>query len=121
MQHKYHQIHLFQKPNNHGVLLERNGFPEVAHALIDALNNHFLNTTLTKIREDVPSTYLMQFWLSANIEEIDNHGVSITGYTSHRDAEQIAPLSFNKAKLRAALSLPSKRGSKSLRILREPN
>jgi hypothetical protein len=109
MQHKYHQIHLFQKPNNHGVLLEQTGFPEVAHALIDVLNNHFLNTALTKIREDVPSTYLMQFWLSANVEEIDNHGVCITGYASHRDAEQIALLSFNKAKLRAALSLPSKR------------
>ena len=49
IQHKYHQIHLLQKPNNHGVLLEQNGFPEVAHALIDVLNNHFLNTALTKI------------------------------------------------------------------------
>ena len=86
IEHKYYQIHLFQKPNNHEIVLERNGYPEVAQDLIDVLSNHFPNSTLTKIREDVLTTYLMQFWLSVNVEEIENHGVCITGYTSHRYA-----------------------------------
>ena len=120
MKHKYYEIHLLQKPNNHGILLERNGYPEIAHALIDVLSNHFLNSSLTKIREDVPTTYLMQFWLSANVEEIENHGVCIIGYASHRDADQIALLSFNKTKLRVALNLPSKRDLYLLRYSENP-
>ena len=83
LKHNYHQIHLLQKPNNHGVVLEHGGFPEEAHLLIDILNNHFLNSALTLIREDVPSTYLMKFWLSSHAENVENHGECINGYATH--------------------------------------
>ena len=54
-------------------------------------------------------SYLSQFWLSAHVETVENHRVCITGYASHKDADQIALLSINKDKLRTILGLPSKR------------
>ena len=97
MQHNYHQIPLFQKPNNHGIVLEHEGYPSEARTPIDILQNHFLTTTLTFSREDVPSTYLSQFWLSFQVETIVNHGLCITGYATHRTSDKIALLNINKA------------------------
>ena len=56
------------------------------------LQNHYFNPSLTLIREDVPESYLFQFWLSANLEKSDD----------------IVLQSINKAKLRVVLGLPSK-------------
>ena len=78
LQHNYHQIHLLYNPNNHGVVLDHEGFHEEAHGLLDILKNHFINPALTMIREDVPSTYLMQFWLSVHVENVETHGECIT-------------------------------------------
>ena len=62
----------------------------------------------------------MQFWLSAQVEDVENHGVCITGCASHRDADQIALLSINNAKLRDALNLPSRRDLNLLRYSANP-
>ena len=72
------------------------------------------------VREDVPSTYLFQFWLSSHVEDTEKHGMCITDYASHRDADQIALLSFNKANLRTILGLPSKKDLNVLKYSENP-
>ena len=121
MQHNYHQIHLFQKPNNHVIVLEHEGYPSEARTLIDILQNHFLTTALTISREDVPSTYLSQFWLSGQVETIENHGLCITGYATHRASNKIALLSINKAKLRTVLGLPTKKDLNLVKYSENPS
>ena len=117
MQHNYHQIHLYQKPKNHCIELEHEGYPSDARALITILQNHLLTIALTISREDVPTTYLSQFWLSCQVETIENHGLYITGYATHRASDKIALLSINKAKLRNVLGLPTKKDLKSASLL----
>ena len=89
--------------------------------LLNILENHFLYPSLTKIREHVPSTYPMQFWLSAHVEQVNHHGQCITGYASHKDDDRIALMSINKAKLRTLLELPSKRDLNLLKYSESPS
>jgi len=83
----------------------------------------YINTTtpaLTLSREDMPKTYLSQLWLSARFETIENHGVCITRYASHNDADQIALLSINKARIKTILGLPSKRDLNLIKYSERP-
>ena len=104
MKHKYHCILLFSK---HGIVLEHAGYPAEAK-------------TLRLIREDVPETYLSQFWLNTNVETVDKQGLCITGYATHKNADDIVLLSINKAKLRVILGLPSKRDLNLVKYSEEP-
>ena len=63
----------------------------------------------------------MQFWLSAHVENVENHGKCITGYASHKDDDKIALMSINKAKLRTILELPSRKDLNLTKYSKNPS
>ena len=63
----------------------------------------------------------MQFWVSAHIENVENHRQCITGYASHKDDGRISLLSIKKAKFRTILELPSKRDLNLIKYSENPS
>ncbi|KAI3685589.1 hypothetical protein L6452_34838 [Arctium lappa] len=87
--HDYHLTQMNNKPNNHFVTLNLSGFPTEAAPLIQLLKNHFLVKALTMKRNDIPESYIQQFWLSARHAKMDKYGHCIIGYATHPSTEKI--------------------------------
>ncbi|KAI3718541.1 hypothetical protein L6452_19418 [Arctium lappa] len=118
--HDYHLAQLNNKPNNHFVTLNPSGFPTEAAPLIQLLKNHFLVRALTLKRNDIPESYIQQFWLSARHVKMDKYGHCIIGYATHPSTEKILDLGINRRKLSDVFGLPTKTDLNLQKFSEEP-
>ena len=102
-------------------MLEPRGYPTEAKAQISILKNHYLYEALTTKRTDVPKNYITQFWLSAELERIDGHGMCITGYATNPDSNVIIHLGLNKGTVKPMLNLPTKNDMNIIRYSDKPS
>ncbi|KAI3758669.1 hypothetical protein L6452_06240 [Arctium lappa] len=70
--HDYHLAQMNNKPNNHFVTLNPSSFPTEVAPLIQLLKNHFLVRALTLKRDDIPESYIQQFWLRINRRKLSD-------------------------------------------------
>jgi len=82
-------MHIPVKPNNPSIVLEPQGYPENAHTLISHIQNSFIFQALTTKIQEVPESYITQFWLSAELLHLEGHGMCVTRYATHQDADDI--------------------------------
>ncbi|KAI3697955.1 hypothetical protein L6452_31061 [Arctium lappa] len=106
--HDYHLTQMNNKPNNHFVTLNPSGFPTEVAPLIQLLRNHFLVRALTLKRDDIPESYIQQFWLSARHAKMEKYGHCIIGYATHPSTVKILDLGINHRKLSDVFGLPTK-------------
>ncbi|KAI3759538.1 hypothetical protein L6452_07425 [Arctium lappa] len=118
--HDYHLAQMNNKPNNHFVTLNPSGFPTEAAPLIQLLKNHFLVRALTLKRDDIPESYIQQFWISARHAKMDKYGHCIIGYATHPSTAKILDLGINRRKLSDVFGLPTKSDLNLRKFLEEP-
>ncbi|KAI3702114.1 hypothetical protein L6452_27814 [Arctium lappa] len=118
--HDYHLTQMNNKPNNHFVTLNPSVFPTEAAPLILLLKNHFLVRALTLKRDDIPESYIQQFWLTACHAKMDKYGHCIIGYVTHPSTVKILDLGINHRKLSDVFGLPTKSDLNLRKFSEEP-